>query len=141
MAHQLPIAAATGCACIPRQVCGTAGSGKTFLIRAIKQELQDRCLVLAPTGVAADNIGGSTYHSKLPVPRSDIDRANIRLSRGSSREQRLQSDLTGVSYIIIDEMSMVGRRALGQIDELLRQATGKEEVFGGLSVILVGDHG
>ena len=97
--------------------------------------------MLAPTGVAADNIGGSTYHSKLPVPRSDIDRANIRLSRGSSREQRLQSDLTGVSYIIIDEMSMVGRRALGQIDELLRQATGKEEVFGGLSVILVGDHG
>ena len=38
-------------------VCGTAGSGKTFLIRALKQHLGDACKVLAPTGVAADNIG------------------------------------------------------------------------------------
>ena len=36
---------------------------------------------------------------------------------------------------------MVGRRALGQIDEMLRQATGCEDWFGGLSIILVGDHG
>ena len=38
-------------------ICGTAGSGKTFLIRALKQHLGDACRVLAPTGVAADNIG------------------------------------------------------------------------------------
>lgn len=43
--------------------------------------------------------------------------------------------------VIIDEMSMVGRRALGQIDEMLRQATGRNDWFGGLSLILVGDHG
>ena len=36
---------------------------------------------------------------------------------------------------------MVGRRALGQIDEMLKQAMGSAEWFGGLSVILVGDHG
>ena len=122
-------------------ICGTAGSGKTFLIRAIKQALGGSCLVLAPTGVAADNIGGATYHSKVPVPRSDVDRANIRLKEPSARLDRLEQDLTGVSYIIIDEMSMVGRRALGQIDELLRQATKREVLLGGMSVILVGDHG
>ena len=40
--------------------------------------------------------------------------------------------------IIIDEMSMVGRRCFGQIDELLQQATGVKEPFGGLNLILVG---
>eukprot|EP00965_Chrysotila_dentata_P021052 696765-Pleurochrysis_carterae.AAC.1 len=36
---------------------GTAGSGKTYLIRALKQHFEEKCLVMAPTGVAADNIG------------------------------------------------------------------------------------
>ena len=37
---------------------------------------------------------------------------------------------------------MVGRRSLGSIDELLRQATGQRDSwFGGLSIILVGGHG
>ena len=35
--------------------------------------------------------------------------------------------------------SMVGRRALGQIDEILKQAKGNDrEWFGGINVILVG---
>ena len=121
-------------------VCGTAGSGKTFLIRSIKQLLGDRCLVLAPTGVAADNIGGQTYHSCVPVPMADITREDIAPS-----EKRLASfseKLDGVRYIVIDEMSMVGRRALGHISHLLALGTGQHnQPFGGISVILVGDHG
>ena len=58
-------------------ICGTAGSGKTFLIKALKQALGDSCLVLPPTGVAADNIGGQTYHSIFPMPSKDIDRDDI----------------------------------------------------------------
>jgi len=129
-------------------LCGTAGSGKTYLIGALKQLLQDRCMVCAPTGVAADNIGGVTYHSKIPVPRDskNLDKETVRLTddggtNKSGRLQKLEADFASVSYLIIDEMSMVGRRSLGQIDELLRQAKGVEQPFGGLSVLLVGDHG
>lgn len=121
-------------------VCGTAGSGKTFLIRAIKQELGNACLVLAPTGVAADNIGGRTYQSVVPMPRKDIDREDI-IPKDKKRIERVVAELDGVSYIVIDEMSMVGRRSLGQVDALLQHATGCKQLFGGLSVILVGDHG
>ena len=123
-------------------VCGTAGSGKTFLIRALKQELGDACLVLGPTGVAADNIGGRTYQSVLPMPRKDIDREDI-LPKDKDRVKKLVDGLKGVSHIIIDEMSMVGRRSLGQVDALLKQARGhdaeKGELFGGLDIILVGE--
>lgn len=54
--------------------------------------------------------------------------------------QQLQSNLENVDYLIIDEYSFVGQSLLGWIDSRCRQATGKAgEVFGGLSVILVGD--
>ena len=54
---------------------------------------------------------------------------------------RLQNNLKGITYIIIDEYSMLGQAMLGWIDRRCRQATGKtDEVFGGLSIILVGDH-
>ena len=124
-------------------ICGTAGSGKTYLISALKQLLKDRGLVCAPTGVAADNIGGVTYHSKIPMPRDrrKLDVDDARLPVESARLQQLESDFEHVRYLIIDEMSMVGRRSLGQIDHLLRQATGVDTPFGGLSVLLVGDHG
>ena len=122
-------------------ICGTAGSGKTYLIRCLKQYLGDACMVCAPTGVAADNIGGATYHSRLPVPHDDIDRASIRLNEKGKRHKQMVEQWRGVRYLIIDEMSMVRRRSLGHIDELLRQVRGCEEVFGGVSVVLVGDHG
>lgn len=77
-------------------VCGTAGSGKTFLIRALKQLLGDECAVCAPTGVAADNIGGRTYHSLLPMPRVDIDREDIKLADGPRKDQRI-ADPSGTS--------------------------------------------
>ena len=148
-------------------ICGTAGSGKvrisrrsscpwqcclvtpahahcmhnthsqTFLIRALKQLLGDRCVVCAPTGVAADNIGGRTYHSLLPMPRTDPDRDDITLADGA-RLAQMEIELNGVEYLIIDEMSMVGRRSLAHIDELLRQAKGPKELFGNMNIILVG---
>ena len=127
-------------------ICGTAGSGKTYLIGALKQLLGDECKVCAPTGVAADNIGGMTYQSVLPMPGNKcLDKLDVRVQTDSEREKKLHDDLRGVRYVIIDEMSMVGRRSLGQIDELLQQAkgypTGSGPPFGGVSVLLVGDHG
>ena len=95
--------------------------------------------MLAPTGVAADNIDGQTHHSMIPVPLVDVSRANITPSK--KRMAKFVEDMQGVDYLIIDEMSMVGRRALGQIDHLLRRATGINSPFGGKSIILVGDHG
>ena len=124
-------------------VCGTAGSGKTHLIRALKQGLGHALMVLAPTGVAADNIGGQTYHSVLPMPFK-----NKRVltwdgpKKGSDRHKRMVNELENVEWIIIDEMSMIGRRSLGLIDKMLKHGTGAHDKdFGGKNMILVGDFG
>ena len=49
-------------------VCGTAGTGKTFLMRAVKQLLRDQCIVTATTGIASFSINGQTLHSAAQLP-------------------------------------------------------------------------
>ena len=129
-------------------IMGTAGTGKSYLIRAIRGRLRTMAgsgskspvVVLAPTGVAAFNINGVTIHSMLSIPiindkkRFDID---------GERLNQLQERLDKVQYIIIDEKSMVGRRMLALIDMRLRQAfpENKDEPFGGRSIIFFSDFG
>ena len=117
---------------------GTAGTGKSYLIHCLRGLLQDQVRVVAPTGVAAFNVEGVTLHSFLHLPvRGDFK--NLQ----GERVQRMQQDLAGVNYLIIDKISMVGRKLLGQIDQRLRQAFPHraQEVLGGCSCLLVGDFG
>ena len=71
-------------------------------------------IVLAPTGVAAFNILGTTIHSTLSVP---ISNSNFDIE--GERLKDLQKRLNGVKYIIIDEKSMLGHRMLALIDSHL----------------------
>ncbi|XP_028394466.1 uncharacterized protein LOC114518659 [Dendronephthya gigantea] len=117
-------------------VSGTAGTGKTYLISALKQVLQDQCIVTATTGIAAFSIGGQTLHSAAQLPIREY-----RELQGDSL-QRLQLRLEGKRFLIIDEMSMIGHKMLSWLDNRLRAGTGKEDVpFGGMSIILMGDFG
>ena len=94
-------------------IMGTAGTGKSYLINIIRERLceiakeynsHENIIVLAPTGVAAFNIEGSTIHSSLSVP---IYGTNVNELEGESLK-RLQNKLKHIKYLIIDEMSMVG---------------------------------
>jgi ATP-dependent DNA helicase PIF1 len=95
-------------------VMGTAGTGKTYLIKAIRGRLQEMVgtgskspiIVLAPTGVAAFNIDGMTIHSALSIP---IINDKKRLDINGERLKQLQDKLSDVRYVIIDEKSMIDR--------------------------------
>ena len=119
-------------------VSGTAGTGKSFLIHCLKALLLDRLRVMAPTGVAAFNVRGFTLHSLLHLPT----RGEFRSLEGEQLKQ-LQESFSGVDYLIIDEMSMLGRKLFGQVDQRLRQAFPHRagEALGGCSCLLVGDFG
>ena len=47
---------------------GKAGTGKTTFLHALKSKTHKRTVVLAPTGIAAINAGGSTLHSFFQLP-------------------------------------------------------------------------
>ena len=119
-------------------VSGTAGTGKSFLIYCLKALLLDRLRVMAPTGVAAFNVGGFTLHSLLHLPT----RGEFKSLEGEQL-QKLQQSFSGVDYLIIDEMSMLGRKLFGQVDQRLRQAFPHraDQALEGCSCLLVGDFG
>ena len=117
-------------------IIGIAGTGKSYLIHAIRNLLQARCAITATTGKASYNISGKTIHSLLKLPVGP--RGNKELS-GSSLV-RLQENLKHIDYILIDEYSMLGQTTFGWVDRRCRQATGiTDELFGGKCIILLGD--
>uniref|UniRef100_A0A1I8G6N5 ATP-dependent DNA helicase n=1 Tax=Macrostomum lignano TaxID=282301 RepID=A0A1I8G6N5_9PLAT len=132
---------------------GSAGTGKSFLIAALRKLIgEDKCKVMAPTGVAAFNIAGETLHSalKLNVKFSTTactTNADGSTTSGSSKAlSDMQSVWSNVRYIIIDEFSMVGQRTLAKVHNRLcelfpeeKRDTLEEGYFGGRSIILVGD--
>ena len=92
----------------------------------------------APTGVAAFNIEGHTLHSLLSLPT----KGEYKDLEGESLHH-MQQSMAEMQYLIIDEMSMVGRKTFGQIDKRLRQVFPHHayQLFGGRSCLLFGDFG
>ena len=117
-------------------ILGTAGTGKSYLIRSLSQLLGHKCLLTATTGIAAFNIGGITIHSALQLPVQSHNQNDL-TGHGLAS---LQLKLNSIHYIIIDEVSMLGQRMMSWIDRRLRQASGHIQTpFGGYSLILIGD--
>lgn len=113
-------------------VSGNAGTGKTTLIRYLRTVLPLQCAVVAPTGVAALNAGGSTIHSFFQLPPRLQDPRDIRL-RGDRRLYR------ALQLLIVDEVSMLRCDLLDAIDVFLRRAREDASPFGGVQLLLLGD--
>jgi ATP-dependent DNA helicase PIF1 len=114
-------------------VTGRAGTGKSTLLRAMRDMITEEAVVLAPTGLAAVNVGGQTIHSFFGFPPRLIRPDDIRRSRNGRLMRKLK-------LLIIDEVSMVRSDLMWAIDQSLRLNRGRpREPFGGLRLILFGD--
>jgi ATP-dependent DNA helicase PIF1 len=114
-------------------VTGRAGTGKSTLLRALRDMLTVPNVVVAPTGLAAVTAGGQTIHSFFGFPPKLIQSSDIRRSRNGQIMRRLQ-------LLIIDEVSMVRSDLMNAIDLSLRLNRGRpKEPFGGVRLLLFGD--
>ncbi len=117
---------------------GEAGTGKSTIVKEFKSRTSRNCVFLAPTGIAAVNIGGSTIHSFLRFAPGLMSEDSIESIANKKHRELIRN----VDTIIIDEISMVRSDLFWAVDYRLRQvATGKNKKapFGGKQVILVGD--
>lgn len=114
-------------------ITGKAGTGKTTLLQSIKRSTKKKLVVVAPTGVAALNIGGQTIHSLFGIPPKLIKKEELKINK------RSKSILSKIDSLIIDEISMVRADLMDAIDEILRQAKSSKTPFGGVQVIMFGD--
>ena len=126
---------------------GKAGTGKSTFLKHVCQVTKKKYVVLAPTGIAAINAGGSTLHSffKLPFHPLLPDDPNFSLKGGklhsflkySADHRKL---LNNIELVIIDEISMVRADIIDFIDKVLRvYSHNMREPFGGKQLLLVGD--
>lgn len=121
-------------------VTGGAGSGKSTLIRYIVKTRKQGTPVTAPTGIAALTIGGSTLHSFFKLPVIGDGEIFTQGSLLSIIEKKHDWSLFNrLDLIIIDEISMVRSDMLDAIDHMLRSITKRNELFGGIKMLFVGD--
>lgn len=116
---------------------GPGGVGKSFLIREIMNGFGGSTVLLAPTGIAALNIGGATVHSVFKLPLGILTKSDH--NNVSQKVHDLFDKNGPVKRIVIDEISMVRQDVFKAIDIQLRKARRLNIPFGGLQVIVVGD--
>ena len=125
---------------------GKAGTGKSTFLKYIRDSINKKTVVLAPTGIAAVNVGGQTMHSFFKIPfkpmvPDDPDYANPARMRKMLRYTKEKVKLIQqLELIIIDEISMVRADIIDFVDRVLRVYSGNmREPFGGKQLLLVGD--
>ena len=124
---------------------GKAGTGKSTFLKYIRDNIKKKYVVLAPTGIAAVNVGGVTMHSFFRIPLKpllpdDPDFAVKRLRERMNYPKDLRKLIKELELIIIDEISMVRADVIDFIDKILRvYSSNMREPFGGKQLLLVGD--
>ena len=110
---------------------------KTFRHPPFNPELST-VLLLAPTGVAAINIDGTTINTGIAIPKETGDYLP---AMSDQRKTQYRLALKDLKLIIVDEISMVGNTTLLHIHQRLKEIFGcsSAKLFAGISIIAVGD--
>lgn len=118
-------------------ITGAAGTGKSLILKTIKKKFP-HLPITATTGIAAINVGGSTFHSWARIglaEESAIDLADK--LRGTARQE-----LKKCTAVAIDEISMMSAELFDKMDlyfKRLKGERGNGKPFGGMQLILFGD--
>lgn len=118
---------------------GKAGTGKSTFLKHIVETTGKNFIVVAPTGIAAVNVGGATIHSFFHFPLRPLlpEDEDIKVFWKNSEKRSI---ISAMDTLIIDEISMVRADLIDGIDYSLRRNGGNPNLpFGGKQVVFVGD--
>lgn len=118
---------------------GKAGTGKTTFLRDVVRHTKKKCIVLAPTGIAAVNAGAMTIHSFFQFGLGPFVKGVIE-PKSDFRIQKSKLELIrNLQLLIIDEVSMVRADLMDHIDVELRRIRRNSKPFGGVQLLMIGD--
>lgn len=113
---------------------GKAGTGKSTLLQYFQENTGKNIAVLAPTGIAAINVGGQTVHSFFGFkPGITLDKVKAKPKADTQLYRNLHT-------IVIDEVSMLRADLLDCLEKFLRlNGPQPKQSFGGVQMIFIGD--
>lgn len=113
---------------------GRAGTGKSHFIRSlVDRDPTYPQALLAPTGLAAMNIGGQTVHSFFGFPPRPL------IGNAEKPHYFFTRTARAINRLIIDEVSMLRADVLDAMNSHLQIARKSSRPFGGVQMLLVGD--
>lgn len=128
-------------------ITGVAGSGKSFLIKKIKEWADDNgknTAITAMTGVAASNINGSTLHywGGIGLGKSNGSEMEVALKKSMyyiKRNKATLSRYTDTDILIVDEISMLDAEYITKLNALAKMIRRSPLPFGGIQLVFTGD--
>lgn len=117
-------------------ILGSAGTGKSTFLKWLRKQLEGKkaYAVLAPTGMAALNVGGQTIHSFFGLKRDTLQGGEL------WHKPRNPKVFSSLKLLVIDEISMVRADIFDTVDKFLRKfGPSPKEPFGGVQMVLMGD--
>jgi hypothetical protein len=125
-------------------IAGQAGTGKSFLIGAIRELFaqwthKPWLLVTATTGIAAYRVRGQTIHAAAGLNSRDKKKAEKKAGPLTKLSSVKRSQLLSAKFLLIDEISFMSCELLSALDERLRTLRDSKQPFGGMHLIFVGD--
>lgn len=118
-------------------ITGPAGVGKSYVLDILSKKIGGT-YIIAPTGVAALNAGGSTIHRVLGIPPSVSNKYEMK-PYISVLKQTCVDSIIKMRVLIIDEISMVSADMFELIEYILSKVRNNSDRFGGVRLLLFGD--
>lgn len=118
-------------------ITGSAGTGKSHLIKYYKQHHNKKIPLLSSTGVSAVIFGGRTVHSFFSL--GTMDEEFYVIMERIYRNPKLLTRFEALKEVVIDEVSMLSGKVFDMIDMILKEVKHNDYPFGGVRLICVGD--
>ena len=119
-------------------VTGAAGTGKSFLLRMIKDHFP-HVHITASTGVAAVNVAGVTIHSWAGIGNASLPVDEIVRFINSGPGTKIRRQLKKAKLLAIDEISMISAAVFNLLDQVFQKVRQNEKPFGGMQLVVLGD--
>lgn len=118
-------------------ITGHAGTGKSYILRKLKEKYKKSLTITSTTGIAAVNVKGQTLHSWAGVGlcRNTIA-ATVEKIKGRPSQYR---QILKCKMLAVDEVSMLNMETLEYVNSVLKLVRENDAPFGGIQVILIGD--
>ncbi|KAL8329811.1 hypothetical protein RB597_005206 [Gaeumannomyces tritici] len=121
---------------------GPAGCGKSAVLKTFVRELEIRHKIVdivAPTGIAALNVGGTTTWSYMGWKPDDDRKPLDELKEITGSDNYARERLQGTEVLVIDEISMLDSNFFYRMSEVMKSVRESSDPFGGVQVVVTGD--